>query len=119
MALVVLIKGANVGGHRTFRPSALVRELTRFDLVNVGAAGTFVVRGSVNRTKLRAEIMRRLPFQADIIMCRGSDILDLAARDPFSGQPSRRDIVQFVSVLAKAGQPLPSVPLDLPSGGAW
>ena len=58
MALVVLLKGINVGGHRTFRPSVLAKELARFHVVNVGAAGTFVIRKPVNRATLRAEIRR-------------------------------------------------------------
>jgi hypothetical protein len=44
MALVVFLRGVNMGGHRTFRPSLLAKELSRFDVVNVGAAGTFIVR---------------------------------------------------------------------------
>ena len=44
MALVAPLRGVNVGGHRTFRPSILARELGDYDVVNVGAAGTFVVR---------------------------------------------------------------------------
>lgn len=119
MAVVVLLKGINVGGHRTFRPSVLAKELKRFDVVNVGAAGTFVVRKTVSRAKLRAELTRRLPFEADVMICSGSDILRLASRDPFAGQPSGPDIVRFVSVLAKR-RPLSSpVPLDLPSSGEW
>jgi hypothetical protein len=71
MALVVLIKGINVGGHRTFRPSLLAQQLKRFDVINIGAAGTFVVRRSISRVELRAEIERRLPFQADVMICSG------------------------------------------------
>ena len=41
--LVVLLKGVNVGGHRTFRPSVLAKALRRYDVVNIGAAGTLVV----------------------------------------------------------------------------
>ncbi len=44
MAVVVFLRGVNVGGHRTFRPSLLAKELHDYDVVNVGAAGTFVVR---------------------------------------------------------------------------
>ena len=119
MALVVLLKGTNVGGHRTFRPSVLAEELKRFDVVNVGAAGTFVVRKTVSRTKLRAEMLRRLPFAADVMICRGSDVLRLASRDPFAGQPSGPDIVRFVSILAQRRRPLPRVPLSLPAAGEW
>ena len=117
--LVVLLRGVNVGGHRTFRPSVLAKELKRFDVVNVGAAGTFVIRNTVRRAKLRAEMMRRLPFETDVMICDGSDILRLASDDPFAGQPSAPDIVRFVSVLAKRRQPSPPVPLNFPSAGEW
>jgi uncharacterized protein (DUF1697 family) len=119
MALVVFLKGVNVGGSRTFRPSALAKELERFDVVNVGAAGTFVIRKPVGRLKLRAELMRRLPFAADVMICNGSDVLRLAADDPFAGQPSKPDIVRFVSVLARRRQGVPPIPLNLPAAGRW
>jgi hypothetical protein len=38
MAIVVFLRGVNVGGHRTFRPSILARELSDYYVVNVGAA---------------------------------------------------------------------------------
>lgn len=44
MALVVLLRGVNVGGHRTLRPTELAKELAGLDAVNIGAAGTFVIR---------------------------------------------------------------------------
>jgi uncharacterized protein (DUF1697 family) len=119
MALVVLLKGVNVGGYRNFRPRVLANELKRFDVVNVGAAGTFVVHKAVSQATLRAEIRRRLPFAADIMICNGRDILRLVADDPFAGQPSERDIVRFVSVLAKRGRPSSTVPLDLPASDEW
>ena len=48
MALVVFLRGVNVGGHKTFRPSLVANELSDFDVVNVGAAGTFVVRNRIS-----------------------------------------------------------------------
>lgn len=119
MALVVLLKGINVGGHRTFRPSVLANGLKRFDVVNVGAAGTFVVRKAISRTTLRAELLRRLPFEADVLICRGSDILRVGCGDPFAGQPSAPDIVRFVSVLAKRRQPVFPFPINIPADGRW
>lgn len=119
MALVVFLKGVNVGGHRTFRPSVLAKELRRFDVVNVGAAGTFVIRGAVSRVQLRAALKRRLPFAAAVMMCSGSEILRLAAGDPFAGEPSGPHIVRFVSVLARRRQPLSPGPRTLPSDGEW
>jgi uncharacterized protein (DUF1697 family) len=118
MSLVVLLRGVNVGGHRTFRPSILVREL-KLDAVSIGAAGTFVIRKPITRTKLRAEMARRLPFDADVMMCQGSEILQLASADPFARQPSGPKILQFVSVMAKRKQSLPRVPIVIPSTGDW
>ena len=119
MALVVLLKGINVGGHRTFRPSVLAQALTRFHVVNVGAAGTFVIHKPVNRTTLRAEILRLLPFEAEVMICSASDFLRLGSTDPFAEQPSGPNLIRFVSVLAKRRQPSSPVPLDIPATGEW
>ena len=62
MALVVFLRGVNVGGHRTFRPSVLARELSDYDVVNVGAAGTFVARRPGSRANFRDALQRKLPF---------------------------------------------------------
>jgi uncharacterized protein (DUF1697 family) len=119
MALVVFLRGINVGGHRSFRPSLLANELDDLDVVNVGAAGTFVVRSKVSQAKLREEILRRLPFQAEVVICRSDDVLDLASGNPFAGQPAGPNIVRFVSILSKRGKSLPSTPFSLPSCGKW
>ena len=119
MALVVFLKGVNVGGHRTFRPSVLVNEFRRFDVVNVGAAGTFVIRKAVTPVTLRAALMRRLPFDTEVIICRDHEIVRLVSRDPFARQRSAPDIVRFVSVLAQRQWPSPPVPLNRPRAGRW
>jgi len=119
MALVVLLRGVNVGGHRTFRPSKLAERLKHLDAVNIGAAGTFVVRRPVSRTQLRAELKRRLPFDAEIAICRGRDIVDLMSGNHFAGQPVRPDIVRFVSVLSRRPRSTPSMPMRFPPGGRW
>jgi hypothetical protein len=69
MALIVFLRGINVGGHRTFRPSVLARDLAAYDVANVGAAGTLVVRKPVSRTKFLAELRRKLPFEAAVSFC--------------------------------------------------
>ncbi len=119
MALVVLLRGVNVGGHKTFRPSQLARDLKQFDVVNIGAAGTFVVRKSITQAQLRAELRRRLPFETEIVICTGRDVLRLAARDPFADEPARSDITRFVSVLAKRPRTAPSTPIRMPATGPW
>jgi uncharacterized protein (DUF1697 family) len=119
MALVVLVRGVNVGGHRTFRPTVLAKELADLDVVNIGAAGTFVIRRPVPQKRLRAELALRLPFEAEIMICHGRDILGLMAHRHFSGQSTRPDIVRFVSVLSRNPRSAPSPPVSLPASGKW
>jgi uncharacterized protein (DUF1697 family) len=119
MALVVFLKGVNVGGHRSFRPSMLATRLKRFDAISVGAAGTFIIRKAVRRVALRTAIRRLLPFEAAIMICDGRDILDLASQDPFVDQPTRRDQVQFVSVRSGSRPPGCVLPLAVPPTGRW
>lgn len=119
MAVVVLLRGVNVGGNRTFRPSTLARELKEFDVVNIGAAGTFVVRNPCAKAKLREEILHRLPFDAEIMLCDGRDVVRLETDNPFETKPGGRDIVRFVSVLAKSSLATPSLPITLPESGRW
>jgi uncharacterized protein (DUF1697 family) len=118
MALVVFLKGINVGGHRTFRPSALAKQLARFDVVNVGAAGTFVIRKPVGQAQIRTELTRRLPFDAEVMICKGDEIIALARSAPFKGYRARPDIIWFVSILARS-RTLPSIPIQIPADGEW
>src|SRR6266699_4042481 len=119
MALVVFLRGVNVGGHRTFRPSIVARELSDYDVVNVGAAGTFVVRKPGSRAKFRAELLRKLPFEAEVVLCDGRDLIRLETENPFGTEPCPADIVWFVSILSKAGGVRASLPVTFPSDGEW
>jgi uncharacterized protein (DUF1697 family) len=119
MALVVFLKGVNVGGHRRFRPSVLARKLTKYGMVNVGAAGTFVVMKPISRARIRLEILRRLPFKAELMICSAREIIKLALAEPFSGEWCGPDLVRFVSVLARRPRVPPAVPLSLPPGEDW
>jgi uncharacterized protein (DUF1697 family) len=119
MALIVFLRGVNVGGHRGFRPSILARELSSHDVVNVGAAGTFVVRKPGSRAKFRARLIRKLPFETEVILCDGRDLARLAMKNPFETAPARPDTVRFVSILAKSRRGRPSIPISLPSDREW
>jgi uncharacterized protein (DUF1697 family) len=119
VALVVLLRGVNVGGHRTFRPATLAKQLEHLDAVNIGAAGTFVIRRPLTRARLRAELARRLPFDTEIVICQGREIARLSSESHFSDQPVRPDIVRFVSVLSKRPRSAPSTPMRLPASGKW
>jgi uncharacterized protein (DUF1697 family) len=119
MALIVFLRGVNVGGHRTFRPSVLAREMSDYDVVNVGAAGTFVVRKPGSRAKFRTALLRKLPFVAEVFLCDGRDLMGLETENPFAAEPSPSNVVRFVSILSKAGGVLRSLPVAFPSEGAW
>jgi len=119
MALVVFLRGVNVGGHRTFRPSVLAQQLKEYDVVNVGAAGTFVIRKPTNQAQLRAELRNRLPFEAEVMICAGHDLISMASSDPFGDEPIHPDVVRFVSVMAKRPRVSPSMPISLPAEGRW
>ncbi|HLJ28417.1 MAG TPA: DUF1697 domain-containing protein [Candidatus Angelobacter sp.] len=119
MALIVFLRGVNVGGHRTFRPSLLARELSDYDVVNVGAAGTFVVRKPGPRGEFRTELLRKLPFQADVVLCEGRDLIRLETENPFGSESSRPDIVRFVSIMSRAGRLRTTLPVTFPPDGEW
>ncbi len=119
MAAVVFMRGVNVGGHRPFRPAAFPKELSAFDLVNIGAAGTFIILKTVSQATLRAEFIRRLPFKAEFMICRARDLIDLASADPFPRGASVKGVRRFVSVLAKRPPTTRRFPFSHPAGREW
>ena len=119
MALVVLLRGVNVGGHKTFRPTALVKQLQHLDVVNIGAAGTFVIRKPVAQAQLRAELARCMPFDTEIMICQGRDILRMMSANPFADEPEGKDLVRFVSLLARRPPLTPATPMMFPPTGQW
>ena len=119
MALVVLLRGLNVGGHRRFRPRQLAETLRHLGAVNIGAAGTLVIRKPVGRAALRAAIARALPFDAEVMICDEREIAALLLRDPLAGQPVRPDLVRFFSVLSRRPRTKPPLPIAIPAAGPW
>jgi len=119
MALVVFLRGVNVGGHRTFRPSLLAKELSDYDVVSIGAAGTFVVRKPGPRAKFRAELLRKLPFATVVAFCTDRELLDLARQNPFGAEPTPPDHVRFVTILTRARRGRIRLPIALPPNGRW
>jgi len=143
MASVVFLRAVNVGKANRCQPALIAKQLAKFDIVNIGAVGTFVVRKDVSESVLRAALVRKLPFKCEIMICPARDVVKLASRDPFEGQPSGPNITRFVSISAKplpagirydshqtsAARPartikpqtsrLPPLPLSLPSDDDW
>lgn len=119
MALVVFLRGVNVGGAKAFKPSALARDLRAHDVSNLGAAGTYVVGGRIAPEELRREILDRLPFEAEILVCPASEIVDLVDADSFGDKPLSKDVRKFVSVLVAEPGRAPKLPLAEPPGDDW
>lgn len=119
MALVVLLRGVNVGGHRVFRPAALARQLRHLDAVNIGAAGTFVIRRPVTRAALRAELASKVPANTEIIICDGREIVRMMSAGHFANQPVQPEIVRFVTVLSRRPRAAPPIPVSFPPSGTW
>ncbi len=119
MALVVFQRGVNVGGHRSFRPTKLAEALRHLGAVNIGAAGTLVIRRRISQAKARSEIARNLPFVAEIVVCQGRDIVDLVSKQSFEGQRVEAGVVRFVSVLSRRPRLSPATPMRFPQSGRW
>src|SRR3979411_612660 len=118
MASVAFLRAANVGKHNRFQPGVFAKELAKFGVVNIGAVGTFVVREDVGEANLRAALLRKLPFKCDVMMCRAKEILDLAKKDPFSGERGD-DIEAYVTLMAKPPASVPKLPIHAPSEENW
>ena len=95
MPSVVFFRAVNVGGHQKFQPGKLAKELAAFGVVNIGAAGTFVMRENVSETKLRGEVLRRLPFEPELMICPARDVLALARGNWFADAPAGKDLGRF------------------------
>jgi uncharacterized protein (DUF1697 family) len=93
--------------------------MSAYDVVNVGAAGTFVVRKPGSRSTFRMALLRKLPFEAAVVLCDGRDLLRLETENPFAAESSPSDAVRFVSILSKAGGMRAALPVAFPSDGAW
>ena len=108
-----------MGGHRTFRPSLLARELNDYGVVNVGATGTFVVRKPGSEARFRMALLQKLPFAAEIVICNGRDLIALETANPFGAEPPNPDMVRFVSILSIAGTLRDALPVTIPPEGEW
>ena len=119
MSSVVFFRAVNVGGHQKFQPVKLAKELAGLGVVNLGAAGTLVVRENVSETKLRNEILRHLPFKPELMICPAREVLALARGNWFANAPSGKDVGRFVSVLQEEPRTKPRLPIEQPSGAKW
>ena len=109
MASVIFLRAANVGGSSVFSTVQLAKTL---DIVNIGAAGTFVSRRPISLQSIACA----LPHQIDVVVRPASEVLDLVAAGPPAapgGAP------MFVSVMVGRPTRRPSLPIEQPAGPDW
>jgi len=119
MAHVVFLRAANVGGKNIFRPARLASALEHLGAVNVGAAGTFVVRGKATPAAIRREILARLPFEPGISVLPASEVLALVRSGPFRGVAFSKDLRGWFAALGGRPKARPALPLLVPAGREW
>ncbi len=61
----------------------------------------------------------RLPAAAEVIICPGRGLTDLARRDALAGEPDGEEVQRSISVLAARPRTLPPLPLSRPNEDAW
>jgi uncharacterized protein (DUF1697 family) len=119
MAHVVFLRAINVGGTNVFRPAALTAALASLDIVSIGAAGTFVVRGTATAAAIRRAILGRLPFQPRISVRPAREIVALVRSQPFRGVRFSKDVRGWVAALTERPKSKPVLPMTRPAGKAW
>jgi uncharacterized protein (DUF1697 family) len=119
MAHVVFLRAANVGGNNVFRPAQVAAALAHLEAVNIGAAGTFVIRGKTSVATIRREILSRLPFALEITVRPAAEVRALVDSRPFEGVEFSRDLRGWVAPLCGRPKRQPTLPLILPKGKPW
>lgn len=117
MALVIFFRAVNVGGHQTFQPSKLAKALAEYDMVSIGAAGTFVAKGRGTEPQLRKAIAKSLTFMPEIMIVDGTEIQSLltlkVVSEPAAGAG------RFLTVMSKPVTTKPRLPISVPDVDDW
>jgi uncharacterized protein (DUF1697 family) len=119
VASVVFLRAANVGGTNVFRPAHLATALKRLNVVNIGAAGTFVVRSSATTAAIRRDFLAAMPFVPIMAVRPGSDVIALVRSLPFKGVALSKDLRGWVAVMTERPKLTPALPLSAPPGPNW
>lgn len=102
-----------------FKPSALARELTDLQVVNVGAAGTFVVLKAMEPGSLRKRIYAKLEFKPELFICSAEELLALPGGDPFQSAPVDLKVQRYITILSTPPSSVPAMPIEQPAGRKW
>jgi uncharacterized protein (DUF1697 family) len=118
VSAVAFLRALNVGSN-TIRPTELAASLRPWPTTSIGAAGTFVVHGEPSPSKIRNEIIRRLPFSTKVMVVPGGAVLRLLRSRPFGPEGTNPEFRRYVSILERPPRILPRLPLDRPATSSW
>jgi uncharacterized protein (DUF1697 family) len=119
MAHVVFLRAGNVGGKNVFRPAQVALALAHLDVVNVGAAGTFLVRATASASSIRREILAQLKFEPELAVLPAGEVVEIVQKKPFSGVAFSKDQRGWAAVLCGKPSHRPDLPLTTPAGRSW
>jgi uncharacterized protein (DUF1697 family) len=119
VAHVVFLRGANVGGKNVFRPAQFAAGLAHLGVVNIGAAGTFVVRGRASPARIRREFLAGLSFDPNLVIKPADEILALVRSRPFQDVEFTKQMRGWVAVLCGPPKAEPALPVILPVDKEW
>lgn len=119
MGWTVFLRGVNVGGSKRYTPSQLPDELETLDATNIGAAGTYVIRGTDDPGVVQDLVQEALPFETEILIQPGDQILDLLEEDPLDLERLPDGTKAYLTVLSQAPAQGAEMPLDRPEGEGW
>jgi uncharacterized protein (DUF1697 family) len=119
MSHAVFLRAMNVGGKNVFKPAQLATALAHLGMVNVGAAGTFVIRERLTAAAVRREILARMSGEPELAIVPAKEILDLVRSDPFRGVKFSKDVRGWAAVLCAKPNSKPALPMVLPAGKPW
>jgi uncharacterized protein (DUF1697 family) len=89
------------------------------DVVNVGAAGTFVVRSSAAQAAVRAELCRRMAVECELMIVPAREVLGLLHDDPFAKLGAVGEVTPYVTILSARPRTPRSVPIEQPARNEW
>lgn len=119
MAHAVFLRAANVGGANVFRPAQFAAALKRLDVVNIGAAGTFVVRSGASAAEIRKAFEAKLPHALAMAVRPGREVTALVARAPFAKLTFSKDHRAWVAILTGKPTRAMTLPHVTPAEGEW
>jgi uncharacterized protein (DUF1697 family) len=114
----VFFRAVNVGGHQKFQPSAVARALKELHILNIGAAGTFVVSANKSELQVRKRILGQLRFTPELMICRDADVLALE-KVKWPEDTAAAGVLRYVTILAGRPARNARLPIRIPDSDDW